>query len=61
MTTREQIEAFAGELDNLIERFELEFDLPNVAVVGVLTLKTHALLNHQLQQAGEDDDEGAMQ
>lgn len=53
MTDRDQIEAFAQELDNLIERFENEFELPNVAAVGVMQLKIHAMLSQQL----EDNDE----
>lgn len=53
MTDRDQIEAFAQELDNLIERFEHEFELPNVAAVGVMQLKIHAMLSRQLEEGGD--------
>lgn len=53
MSHKEQIEAFAGELDNLVERYELEFNLPNVSAVGVLMLKMHAMLKHQIENTDE--------
>lgn len=54
MSGREQIEAFAGELDKLVERFEHEFNLPNVSAVGVLMLKVHSLLAFQIEQGEEE-------
>ncbi len=44
MTQEEQTEAFAGELDKLIDRYCDEFDLPYAAVVGVMHFKTHLLM-----------------
>lgn len=55
MTDREQIEAFAGEIDKVVERFEHEFNLSNVAAVGVLMLKVHMLLKHQIEPGEEED------
>lgn len=57
MSHKEQIEAFAGDLDSLIERYELEFSLPNVSVVGVLMLKVHAMLRYQIE-LGEGEEAG---
>lgn len=54
MSHKEQIEAFAGELDNLVERYELEFNLPNVSAVGVMMLKMHAMLNRQMEDNEEE-------
>lgn len=54
MTHRDQIDAFANELDNLIERFEKEFELPNVSAVGVMQLKIHAMLDMQLEDGSAE-------
>ena len=35
----------ADELDKLIHRFKLEYDLEYAQVVGVLTMKAHLLMN----------------
>jgi hypothetical protein len=51
----QQVAAFANDLDNLIERYEQEFDLTYVEVIGVLHLKTHLLCT----DAAADDDEDA--
>ena len=42
MDERDQISAFAWELECLIDRFGEEFDIPVSAMVGALTMKaTH--------------------
>jgi hypothetical protein len=41
----DQIEAFANELDKLVDRFCDEYDLPYASVVGVLTFKTKLLMD----------------
>jgi hypothetical protein len=43
MTSQEQQQAFAGDLDKLIARYEKEFQLTNADAVGVLMLKVHGL------------------
>lgn len=54
MTQREQLEALAGEIGNVIDRFRSEFDLPVVSVVGVLELHKANLLQDLLDSAEED-------
>jgi hypothetical protein len=54
MTESQQIEAFANELDRLVERFESEYDMTYAAVVGVLHLKMHLLC--QAWNEDHDDD-----
>lgn len=41
----EQIEAFAHELDKLVDRFCDEYDVPYASVVGVLHFKTKLLMD----------------
>lgn len=55
METSQQINAFAGDLDSLVHRFRYEFDLSYASVIGVLTLKAHALCAESLNG---DDEEG---
>jgi hypothetical protein len=50
---REQISAFAWELECLVERFGEEFDLPISAMVGVLTMKATQMTCSALY---DDDD-----
>lgn len=54
MTDRDQIDAFAGDLDKLVERYAQEFNLSTAAAVGVLTIKIHHLLANKWQR---DEDE----
>lgn len=54
MTHREQIEAFADDLDKLCERYSIEFDLPYASAVGVLQMKAF-LLCRQAEEADRDD------
>jgi hypothetical protein len=54
MDGREQIEAFAEDLDRLIERYRSEFDLTYAAVVGALTIKSHILCTEAAEQADEE-------
>ncbi len=43
MTESEQIDAFASELDALINRFRAEFDMTYAATIGTLMLAVHDL------------------
>lgn len=51
MDGQEQIQQVADELDKLIERCRIEYDLSYASVVGVLQMKTHLLC----QEAAEAD------
>ena len=44
MTEQQQIEAFADDLDRLVDRYCDEFDLSYAAAVGVLHFKAHLLM-----------------
>lgn len=49
----EQIFAFADELDNLVDRYREEWDLPIASVVGCLFCKAQLLV----QEAADRQDE----
>jgi hypothetical protein len=49
MDDKQQITAFADDIDRLIERYREEFDMTYAAVVGVLFMKAHLLC----EEAGE--------
>lgn len=53
MNDREQIDAFARDLDSLVSRYCAEFELTTAAAIGVLEIKKHELIAHSLL----DDDE----
>lgn len=53
MTAKEQTDAFASDIDSLVERYAKEFDLSYAQVVGVLHMKIHLLC----QDASERDDD----
>lgn len=62
MSRIQQVAAFANDLDNLIERYEQEFDLTYVDVIGVLHLKTHlicvdAAADDEGEEVGDEDEE----
>jgi len=57
MSEREQIEAFADDLDNLVGRYCDEFDLTTASAVGVLAFKMHTLMAHAQKQHEDGDDE----
>jgi len=51
----QQVAAFANDLDNLVDRYEQEFDLTYVEVIGVLHLKTHLLCRDAEEDDAEDE------
>jgi hypothetical protein len=53
MDQGEQIEAFAHELDMLVDRFCDEYDLPYASVVGVMHFKTKLLMDDWENSEGE--------
>ena len=44
MTDREQLEAFANDIGNLVYRYRDEFDLTVAAMVGVLECAKHDIM-----------------
>lgn len=57
MTEREQVMAFAEELEKLVYRFRDEFDITVASLVGVLECAKYEVL----LTAGGDDDEFEME
>jgi len=55
VTQSQQTEAFAHELDRLVDRFCDEYDLPYAAVVGVLHFKTHLLMRDWHESNSDDE------
>ncbi len=53
MDDKQQIFAFADDIDRLVERYRSEFDMTYAAVVGVLFMKSQLLCG----EAGEKDDD----
>ena len=53
MTEGQQINHFANDLDNLVERYAKEYDLTYAAMVGVLQMKSH-LLCSEAQERKDD-------
>ena len=43
MNDKEQLIAFANELDKLIHRFSIEFELPYSFVIGAMQMKIYLL------------------
>lgn len=54
MNDREQIDAFAKDLDALVSRYCAEFELTTAACIGALEIKKHELIAHAIS---DDDDE----
>lgn len=53
MDDKQQIFAFADDLDRLVDRYRSEFDLTYAAVVGILFMKAQLLCG----EAGDRDDD----
>lgn len=53
MNDREQIDAFARELENLISRYAEEFNLSTAATIGALEIQKHALIANALNEEDE--------
>lgn len=43
MTEKEQINHFADDLDNLVERYRSEYDISYASIVGSLSMKAFLL------------------
>jgi hypothetical protein len=53
MSDHEQIMHFADDLDKLVERYRLEYDVAYGSIIGTLHMKAHLLC----QEAAERDEE----
>lgn len=53
MDANEQIKHFANELDNLVDRYRIEYDLSYAAVVGALAMKQHLLCGEAEERHNE--------
>ena len=58
MTVNQQIFHFADELDNLVDRFRTEWDLPYAAIVGTLNMKAHLIMTEASERDPDDTDKG---
>ncbi len=50
MNEKEQIEAFADDVDRLVRRYENEFELSAASAVGVLQFKVHAICQSMMNE-----------
>lgn len=57
MTDREQIQAFADDLDRLVDRYRAEFEISMAGVIGALEFKQFVLMQEAQRKAGEAEDE----
>lgn len=53
MTDKEQTDAFANDLDKLVERYRQEFDMSYAQVVGTLEMKVHLLCDEAQARTDE--------
>lgn len=59
MSEREQIKAFADDLDALVKRYIDEFDLTAASAVGCLAFKMHTIMVYaqkDYEENGESDE-----
>lgn len=54
MTDREQLMAFADDLDRLVDRYAQEFEISYGAIIGAMFAKMHLLCDQARDQ--EDND-----
>lgn len=55
MSEKEQVDHFANELDNLVERFRTEYDISYSSVVGTLQMKIHLLCSEASERGDEPE------
>lgn len=53
MTDREQIQAFADDLDKLVDRYRAEFEISMAGVVGTLEFKKWLLMQEAQQKKAD--------
>lgn len=56
MTEAEQTQQFCNELDRLVDRFSMEYQMSYAALVGALHIKAHALIVESFEDEEEDYD-----
>lgn len=57
MSEREQIEAFADDLDKLVGHYIDEFDLTTASAIGVLAFKMHTLMAYAVKRHEDENEE----
>lgn len=57
MTDKQQTDAFANDIDNLVERYRNEFEISYAQLVGVLQMKIHLLCAEAAERHGGDSNE----
>lgn len=55
MIIPEQMRAFAGDIENVVERYRHEFNVPACAIVGVLELIKANIINGLIDSADEEE------
>lgn len=53
MSEKEQIDAFADDIDKLVDRYANEFDMTYAAAIGVLQMKIHTICDAALGREDE--------
>lgn len=53
MTETDQINHFADDLDNLVDRYRNEYDISYAAIVGTLHMKAHLLCDEASDRSEE--------
>lgn len=57
MTEGEQIEHLGTDLDRMIDRYRLEYDMTYAAMIGVLHMKIYLLSVEAAARFNEDEEE----
>lgn len=55
MSDKEQIDHFANDIDNLVDRYRSEYEMSYAAFVGVLQMKIHLLCDEASERGDEVD------
>jgi hypothetical protein len=55
MTEREQIQAFANDVDKPIQRFRIEFQISNAGAIGVLIFAAHNIMQDARDSRNEEE------
>ena len=57
MDLKQQINALARDLDDLVDQYRREWDLPYAAVTGILSMKIHILELEVIEIFNEQEEE----
>jgi hypothetical protein len=56
MNDRQQIQAFADDLDRLVDRYRDEWEISMAGVIGALEFKQFTLMQEAQRQAEDEED-----